>query len=702
MRIDSLNVSSSNDEIEAAIAEIAGWPETSRTFLLSQVKDKTGRDLISLEARLRRALRKRASTKYCRLKLKSLLVANGCSGRQERDCLVIPDPLIEGDEIIVRDAVLLGHKPIIEKTTGYAHPIDDYVVALIGCADIKKYLISKAEIKKLAVELDDCDRAREIPPKLLSMPNIAAFEDALEGDDRLVITLRMNQRFSFVETGGQIVIFENETRSAYTREEFKVKIAPEIETFVVGNKTIKVPRSKIWMEHPARVFYSGVTFAPCDKDKHGRAQNLMHVFNLWTPYVQTGAPGDWSLLKDHMLNILCRGDEVCFEYLMNWLAHLFQKPWDKPGVAIVCWGEKRTGKGTVADAIREALGSELSRMFTQKEHVVGRFAGSAQPPMFNHIEEAVFARDPREEGPLKSKITDPTETVELKFKTPYEVPSFGRWWFNSNSSTPVPITYDEERYFILHVANTRANDHAYFAAIRKQLYHDGGLAAMVDELLKRDISRFNVRKPPHTEHRAKMVLEMLTARDRAIADILIDGEVALLDLKDPAETIRATLNRNAQTWVDKDLVRAVLNDAFRRYGVKEASPTDITRALNDLGIINGGRNAHSERDQKAGYRFLPLHEARANFAKKRAIDVAFLKGADGVHSHLEEIQDIVAAARKWCSKFDIQMGAPSNFKNIEKAICELERQVGSGRPANDNSGARKPGKNQGLVPFKSA
>ncbi|MBS0251313.1 MAG: hypothetical protein JSR78_09630 [Proteobacteria bacterium] len=353
----------------------------------------------------------------------------------------------------------------------------------------------------------------------------------------------------------------------------------------------------------------------------------------------------------------------------------------------MCWGEKRTGKGTVADAIREALGDELSRMFTQNEHVVGRFAGSAQPLIFNHIEEAVFARNPREEGPLKSKITDPTETVELKFKTPYEVPSFGRWWFNSNSETPVPITYDEERYFILHVDSGRANDHAYFSAIRQQLYHEGGLGGMVDELMKRDISNFNVRKPPHTEYRAKMVVEMLTARDRAIADILIEGEVALLDHKNPSDTLRVTLNRDAPTWVDKDLVRAVLNDAFRRYGAKEASPADITKVLNDLDIIDGSRNAHKDRDQKAGYRFRPLSEARTNFAKKRAIDVAFLKGADGVRSPLEEFQDMVAAARGWCQKFDTQPGAPANFKDIEKVVVELERRIAEAHLANDNDEA---------------
>lgn len=694
MRLDDLDRTSSLDEIAAAIDEIAGWPASSHDFFLAQLKDKTGRDLPSLRARLKRALTKRQVTKYSRLRLKSCLLSHGTKGKVVGKDFIVSDPLTEGDEIIVRDAALLGHFPIVDKKIGYSHPIDDYVVALIGGIDIKPFEISSKEIKELAVILMNCDSVKEIPPALLSLPNVAAFSSVLKDSqfERLLITLKMNTRFSIVENGGQLTIFENATRVAYTRGECEAKLAPEIDLVVSKRGPIPVSRYKTWFWHSARAHYKSITFAPAHKDTHGREKDLSTSFNLWTGFVQAPAPGDWSLLKQHILEILCRGDVSCYEYVLNWLAHLFQRPWEKPGVAIVCWGEKRTGKGTVADAIREALGPELSRMFTQNEHVVGRFAGSAQPLMFNHIEEAVFARNPKEEGPLKSKITDPTETVELKFKTPYEVPSFGRWWFNSNHEAPVPITFDEERYFILHVSNERANDHAYFAAIREQMYHKGGLAGMVDELMTRDISKFNVRKPPATEHRAKMVLEMLPARDRAIADILIEGEIARLDHKDPGLTERTTLNRHAPTWVDKDIVRVVLNGAFRRYGSQEASASDITKALNESGIIDGSRNAHKERDQKAGYRFRPLIEARKTFAEKRRLEESFFTGSDGVRSSLEEIRDIVAAASGWSDKNETSFGEPQNFKAIRRAILELERCVGPASAANDNAAAAERAK----------
>ena len=37
-------------------------------------------------------------------------------------------------------------------------------------------------------------------------------------------------------------------------------------------------------------------------------------------------PGSWYKLKNHVREIICAGNEILFEYLMNWIARLFQQP----------------------------------------------------------------------------------------------------------------------------------------------------------------------------------------------------------------------------------------------------------------------------------------------------------------------------------------------------------------------------------------
>lgn len=631
-RIDNLTKNSSADEVRAAVDYVAGMPRSAHTALLDEIYEKCGMNISKVRMMLSQALDRRAVTKYPCLKLKNFLLSVGATGRIEGDTLIVPDPLVPGTEIVVCDAVLIGCKPLVQKVTGYAHRVDDYITALVGDANLESFTISVGEVKQAARQLSNCDYTRNLSASLLGAGNTAAFKVEFDKLDRmknrskeedrerrqlfeLITTLELNRRYALVDNNGQIVVFDRNSLTAYTRTEVEAKLANE------------EGRYQIWFHHPARIAYDGVTMAPNDCDTHGRSRDLSRQLNLWTGFVQDGAPGaSWDRLKGHIKDIICNGDEVAFEYVMNWLAHLLQKPWEKPGVAIVVWGKKRTGKGTVADAIREICGDKISRMITQKEHVVGRFSISTQPLLFSQIEEAVFAKDPREEGPLKSKITDPTENIELKFKTPYEVQSFGRYWFNSNSETPVPVTFDEERYFILHVSPKRANDHAYFKLIRDQLYHEGGLAAMVQELMQRDITEFNVRLVPRTAAKGAMVLEMLDKGERAIADILHSGRIYVPGLPGAEAAIDESLNLDVHTWVNKDDLLAALNAAFARFGAKAASQRDIAKALKELGIVDGTRNAHAGRSEKAAYRFLPLNKARAAFAEKRDIPIELLTG----------------------------------------------------------------------------
>ena len=56
---------------------------------------------------------------------------------------------------------------------------------------------------------------------------------------------------------------------------------------------------------------------------------------------------------------------------------------------------------------------------------------------------------------------------------------------------------DARRFFVLDVPNKHQGDFAYFAAIERQM-REGGLAAMLRDLLARDLAGFNVRNVPQT------------------------------------------------------------------------------------------------------------------------------------------------------------------------------------------------------------
>ena len=369
MRIEDLSHSASQTDVEAAVAWIAGMPAAAQSALIKQLSKKTGRKRERLEAMRREALALRRKTAYPLLRLATFIKASALPHRIDGSSVVIDDPLVEGDEVHIADNVLLGWEPTITKAKGYAHPTDDYVRAIVGKADIKPYLISEKDVKALADQMNDCDRLAYLPPRALTRPNMQAFDQVLKAQqyDRLRVALRLNQRFAVVDNNCQMVIFDNVKRMAYTREEFHAKLQPETDVIRAGKKRISVSRSKLWWAHPARAEFDGVIFAPCGRDANGREVSQDKAFNLWVEYPEQGAAGCWDLLKDHIKNIICSGNAEAYEYLLNWMAHLYQRPWEKPGVAVVVWGKKRTGKGTVADAIRETIGPAMSRLMTEKD-----------------------------------------------------------------------------------------------------------------------------------------------------------------------------------------------------------------------------------------------------------------------------------------------------------------------------------------------
>jgi len=67
----------------------------------------------------------------------------------------------------------------------------------------------------------------------------------------------------------------------------------------------------------------------------------------------------------------------------------------------------------------------------------------------------------------------------------------------SNSNWVVPASSDERRYLVLDVLGIKQGNRPYFAAIEEEM-ENGGLAAMLHDLLARDISAFEIRDVPQT------------------------------------------------------------------------------------------------------------------------------------------------------------------------------------------------------------
>lgn len=245
---------------------------------------------------------------------------------------------------------------------------------------------------------------------------------------------------------------------------------------------------KWWLHHAQRRQYRSLVFAPGREVKEG--------YNLWQGFGVNSAPGDCSLLLDHMFRNICSNTEQYFEYLMSWMARAVQQPASPGEVAIVFRGAQGVGKSLLASIFGKLWGPHYM-VVSNSSHLVGNFNAHLRDVCFLFADEAFFAGDRKHRSVLRSLITDQLLPLESKGVDVEMGPNYLHIWMASNERHVIPAGEDERRYLVLDVGKGNHQDAEYFGRLLKQM-ESGGYEAFLHILLTRNIADFNVRNVPKT------------------------------------------------------------------------------------------------------------------------------------------------------------------------------------------------------------
>jgi hypothetical protein len=354
----------------------------------------------------------------------------------------------------------------------------------------------KAERSQRKSKADNDGRAGEPPP---DDPRRDMLNKINEGIDRAIADL--NRRYMLVSEAGRAVIYQPGYDPVLKRRYFARLTPRDLGTFYM-NDHIRVAltetgspvyksKANVWLNHPERrQFIHGVVFDPS-----GAAPDD-GVMNLWEGFAVEPAPGDWSIMRDHIKNIICNGDEESFCYLLRWMARMVQRPAEQGEVAVILKGGEGSGKGTLARALLHILGQHGLGISNGK-HLIGNFNGHLRDCVFLFADEAFYAGDKQHVGVLKSLITEPILTIEAKHQNAIQTANMLHLLMASNEEWVVPAALDARRFFVLEVSDLAVGSHAYFAELWAQM-EAGGYAAMLFDLLALDLTGFNVRAVPTT------------------------------------------------------------------------------------------------------------------------------------------------------------------------------------------------------------
>ncbi|WP_045216945.1 DUF5906 domain-containing protein [Desulfonatronovibrio magnus] len=308
----------------------------------------------------------------------------------------------------------------------------------------------------------------------------------------------VNDQFAVVLMGSKVWIMkEYKDHEGYKRQAFLK--SGDFKTYLANKHVMhknkmgeweKKPLANEWLKWEHRRQYDGVVFDPSEKSGS-------EFFNLYQGMTVKPQKGDWSLLRQHVLDVICCGNEKIFDYLMAWCARIYQDPGGKkPGTCIVLKGGEGIGKSMFVKFFGKAFGAHFLQV-TKPNQVTGNFNNHQKDVILLFVDEGIWGGDKAAEGALKAMITEEHQVIEAKGKDAITVANHMNIMIASNNKWVVPAGKDARRFLVLDVSNKRAGNKEYFKAIYEQM-ENGGLEAMMYDLLNLDISDIDLRQVPRT------------------------------------------------------------------------------------------------------------------------------------------------------------------------------------------------------------
>lgn len=421
----------------------------------------------------------------------------------------------------------------------------------------------------------------------------------------------MQKLFALIQIGGKVWVIEGNGLSARDNK----GAVKKLELLNRGDGALLIHRalraqfpnetSKVieeFMLSPHTICYEGVEFNPAGTTKN-------HL-NLWVGPTVAAKAGGWEFIRDFLLNGICNGHQEHYFYLIQYIAHALQKPWEKPGVMIIMIGGQGVGKGTLGQILRK-IWSATYLQVSNIDNVTGNFNASLERAYIVFMDEALFSGDRKGSDALKSLVTEPVIHINEKHQPSRQTDSYLRFFLATNADHVKNTERDDRRDFVLRVSEAHKGDRYYWEALYYEI-ENGGVEAMVFDLLTMDLSEFNVRYKPSTKELIGQKLQSLGPIERWWHDCLYRGQI----WSDSNNNNMSALDDDIEDWPDFISTGTAIDYLMNMTGGKvfrKPSANDMVDAIKKLcpSVVN--KQLQVGKSRRRGLSLPPLEQARLEF-----------------------------------------------------------------------------------------
>lgn len=378
----------------------------------------------------------------------------------------------------------------------------------------------------------------------------------------------LNEQHAVTMVGGKCVILTETFDPVFQHQDIVLSSPVDLRLQYANRYNIVGKKKKYivdsWLEHPDRRQYHAIVFAP--------NQEMPGYYNLWQGFAVEPKEGNCDLYLDHLFKNIARGEQAIYDYLLDWMAHMIQRPDERVGVSLVLRGKQGTGKGVMCTQLGKLLGKHFVHVQHHK-HLLGNFNAHLKDALLVFADEAFWAGDKANEGVLKAMVTEGQLPIEYKGKDVIYVKNHVHLLVASNQEWVVPAGLEERRWCILDVGEGHMQDAAYFQALTDQMMH-GGSEALLFLLQHRELKGKDLRKFPQTEALLENKMLSMSEVEKFWLDKLQSGDLESLNDKEewPPFVIRKSLHHDYQEWVKGRGLKPRASETQLGKGLKKLVP----------------------------------------------------------------------------------------------------------------------------------
>ena len=334
--------------------------------------------------------------------------------------------------------------------------------------------------------------------------SIKPHSDKIKIDESLIITeyedeytkmkKEFEKKFFMVKNPKIYCELDGEELLFYKKNDFIDIVAP----WKYNDDGKKKSFFKDWVEDEDRRIYKKMDFIPdvnnCPDD----------VYNLFKPfkseYIEKDERIDTSLFYE-LIDLLTDKREDCKNYLLCYIADLFQNTINCPKTGILFKGVEGVGKDMMINFINNIMGHNYTLAVSDLEEILGKFTSGISKKLLLNISELDGRDASNFDNKIKKFIVDDEHKVELKgFDAKYET-NYKRIFATSNNDVPLKLSTKNRRWTVFLTGMPREKE--FYSKLGGHLKDQYFLNSLYSEFMDYNIN-MDVTKPFETKEMLEM------------------------------------------------------------------------------------------------------------------------------------------------------------------------------------------------------